>query len=874
MTIPTPLLGSSETPSESYQEFLNLSQKFLGVEHSTLQSGMFGYMTASMSKAASDAAIQRDILYGEHFLNTAETRGAISNFAMLYDYNVSQAIPSFCQVLIGIPLEELKTSIGQSVGTFTIPRGQELFLDDVPFVLAGAIDIKVEEGDQVTASYNSRQMLFPRELLFLRTSPINEVTGVGGSRRVEYVEAHAHQARIHIREFQLTDTGFDRRLEFEVNAPAGEQISTFKVFYAPPSDSIGREIPSFFNNTTEPDEREYCFYFAEPSKLTVYFSRVPGSFAPAFNSRIRIEYTTTRGLAGNIEFLGLPGMTITGEDGRKIIPLTRMLFPNASGGKDAESLRNVKEGIIRRNLSRDSVINEIDLNNYLDDIIQRDVVGDSFIEFIRSRDDVILRLYHSFLLMLDSNNLVIPSNTADLTLDIIDVQEKNFRLEVGDFIVYDANSKKFRLLADDEFPETYLNNVNQFIYCIPELIQIYQFPFSRAVAYRTSVNTTVGLKLERGDYATQDNFSSSFMTVYRSAALSKQYVIETLIISNVENDILSDAIRVVGIIKNPRDNDNVIGYFRPQIEPGTNLLRARLTTDDTFTETDPNEIKIVGGLFPDEMSAVNHSLVRQNPDNYKPDGNILQSLPSYCNIEYRIYYDTGSGNSDYRTIKEEDRTFQFVRSLETTEPLSIYKALTDVSDLQLEISPEGVFTLKNVPLVGAQYFLGNRTGLEYIRINTSYLEALEEVLPRLVNNTAISLKLMNTYGPSTLFTGSRVNISIKLEVSTKGTGVIEGLKERIIQAVNTFLINVNKTTTKRFSYSNLATYLEQQFFEIAYTRLVSINGSQNQVIQLTSFSQLEEQQNEQVPEFLCCNLRRDQTSQGALLVPDVDIKFV
>ena len=834
------------------EALLDLADTYLEPgSYSTLKSGFLGYMTGGMARIAAEGVHHRNVLYNENFLNTASLPRSIYNYAKIHDYPVAMATPSSCRVLVGFYLDEIKAALGAETGTLTLPRGQAIYLGTTPFVLAGSVTLAIMERGRVAAEYDLSQMDFAdiNQAEYVRTYVTPQVVDTAGSvRTVVYLEVRIHQATPMVNEFKVVSASSLETSFYRVQVPEGEQLAKFRVLYKRPGSSVFEELPAYFNETVTPDEPEYCFYsFTTGNELEIYFSPLPGSFRPAYNSALRVEYLTTTGVAGNFDFTGVPAMVVNGQT---LTTLVEMVTQPA-GGYNAETLMEVKRGILRKILERRNIIIESDLQNYLTGAVDRTQVNNSTMTFIKRRDDIQTRLFAAYLMVRDASNRVVPTNTASLDFEVADLAERGWSLPAGTLIVYDRKNSMYRLVAPGEYPDKMAADPNSFVYCVPFLMQFRTQPFPRLVYYRNQIALDAALSSLPGEMVSADSFIANSVTVRRNSAFENSYQIDLSISSNLAADAMASKCLVRVRFLDTKGNS--LGYAEATHLDGTNVFRATVQTDDTF----------------DESSQMLFRNIWTDADTLAPS----TPLPEDLRLKFELYYDSADPRTDVSHVIRGDRVFQLTNVYQTVDPVNLYKSLERVMSSGMYVTTEGTFHCDGVPLVGASFFLNPRIGQEAMGVVEKYHSAIFDIFDLLHNNTSVDVKLYNTYGPSKLYNLDRINISIALEVRSRNRAT-EELRQKVISAVASFVQTCNENDGGRFSISNMTTYIENTIPDVAFVRFVSLNGVAAQNAEMIYNSSMLVQDNRRVPEFINVATTIRSTLDADPYVPDVQVTFI
>ena len=833
---------------------LDLADTFLEPgSYSTLKSGFLGYLTASMARVAAEGAYHRNVLYRENFLNTASLPASIYNYAKIYDYPVSLATASSCRAIVGFYLDELRAAFGSETGSITLPRGQQVLLGSTPFVLEGAMRITVFDGGRVGAELVDGEIDFPRPNgeMYVRTYVSPQVVDAAGTTRtVVYAEVYLRQAVARMTEFQVLSSSALETVFYKAVLTTDEQLAAFRVLYKPAGATAFTELPAYFNETVTPTETEYCFYsFSDSGVIEVYFSALPGSFRPAYNSILRIEFLTTQGVAGNFTFTGIPTASISG---MSLTPLVELVTQPA-GGHNAETLKEVKLGILRKILERNNIIIEKDLENYLQSAVDRTQVNNSRLTFIKRRDDLQTRLFAAFLMINDSADRIVPTNTASLDLEVSDLSARGWSLRPGTLVVYDRLASSYRLIVPGEYPDEMATDPNSFVYCIPFLMEFRTAPFPRLVYYRNHADIDAALSALPGEVLVADSFLANSITVRRASAFEDTYQIDLALSSSLSNDALRA--KCLLRIRFIAEDGTQLGYTEAVHVDGTNVFRAQVRTGDEFDVASRM-------LFIDSIrSDADDSLIATAP------------LPERIFMKAELYYDSLNPSTSVKHVVRGGHIYQLVHSFQTTEVVSLYQSLERVMYGNMYVTQAGTFHCDGVPLIGASFFLNPRIGSEVLGVIERYHSAILDAFDLLHNNTSVDVKLYDTYGPSRLFNIDRPNISIALEVRPRGRAS-EELRQSIIALTADFVRVCNDEIPPRFSISNLTTHLETELPDIAFVRFIALNGVAAQNVEQMATQSSIDRDNRRVPEFLnVTTILRSGIDQDPY-VPDVQVTFI
>lgn len=184
-------------------------------------------------------------------------------------------------------------------------------------------------------------------------------------------------------------------------------------------------VPVYEGLSTTIEKYPYFYYtYLDSNTIRIKFDR--NSYMPRINCDVAINLQTTRGAGGNFTFNPetFPGYAFESEKygysniGCEIRPITG----ESEYGTDKKTVTQLKRLIPKEALSRGSITNLADLENYFN-MINSEL---SNLFFYKKRDNALERLYYTFMVMRDSYNNVVPTNTIDIY-----VKKDQFQTEPG-----------------------------------------------------------------------------------------------------------------------------------------------------------------------------------------------------------------------------------------------------------------------------------------------------------------------------------------------------------------------------------------------------------------------------------------------------------
>jgi len=846
-----PIAIASESYDLHEQWLSQIGPKYLDMDNiNTLKVGLFGYINEVMARATRDGAYQRNALYDESFLNTASKPSSIYNYAKMYNYSILDATPASMKVNFAIEksnvIDKGELDFNTGVLTFKITKDSEFFLGTFKFMLEHDIIItgrKIEDSDDYafSAKYDITDGESPLSNL---VQPYLKMWIQDG---IIFLLVDIWQVEKSTVTFDVYSEDVSETLYF--NSDFANQIAYFKVLYTL-SNGEKEYLTPFFNNTFVPDESKYCYYsYDNIDNLQVYFSNAPNSFRPQFNSNLTIEMYTTLGSAGNFAYSGDINFTFNDEN-LADIAITVTPSTDSTGGKDRPTLKELKTELISKLLARENLITESDLNNFFNELIRRESVNDSKLLFIRKRDDIIKRMFGSYLLLKDSTGLLVPTNTIDLKLIEIDGQEDTYVIPTGSTIVFDTTTEVYRLLGRTEDISTFEAEGNH-IYVTPFLLEVRNDPFPRVAIMNDMVDRRASLEYTSVNSIVNAEFIVNYLDIVRDSMDTEDYqftlnLSTTLkteaVVGTPELDYNDRELEIKSILK----KDGILyGYFDLILNNEESLeYIGTLTTNNTYDDQnriclidcvkDINTGELIHECWVDENISVDIGILYNGIDDTTKFGdfNKIPNIEDYC----------------VATI------------LSTESNINLYLSMNSIIESNLTIKDEGdgYDMIKSIPVVGHHYFINyeNYIGL-YSLLNTySYLLMLN--FNRLENNTSFDIKFFNTFGNSTHYTSKTTNTSITLNIKLF-TSFNKQLDLDIKNFIIDFVEDVNESSSI-LAISNLLQALENGFEEIKYIEFIDLNGTTEQKV-LNKYPNVENLTKEQlinyVPEYLNITMSKE-----------------
>jgi hypothetical protein len=877
------IIKVNNTTYSIQEKWLETAKKFFEVDDNDelninlLKAGLFGYNNEIMSSEIKNNVYHRNVLYDEHFLNTASIPKSIYNHAKMQNTDVDSAVPSHMRINFGVKKSDItssskftkiksndKTDADSSYefvidNSFVFTLGEYNFMLPFPVQLVFTVN-NINSEYTVTARYLYDQSQFP--FYKVKNPYIKLWEEVVGGVRYIFLDLDIYQVEKETTTVTVTSEDISENLFYDVNYT--DQMAYFNVFYTYNGE---RELlNTYFNNTFTPgDDEKYCYYtFIDDNKLEVSFSALPNSFRPRYNSTLEIEVYTTSGSAGNFSYSGDVRTNYIEDTAMNKIPVFITPITDASGGKDRPTYIEMKQKLLDEYLLRDNLVTEGDLDKYFNQVSSNESINGSQMKFIKKRDDVIKRLWNSYLLLRNTEGNVIPTTTIPkLFINNAELESNNYTIPEGSAVVYDIANDTYFIVWHKLELEDYLDRSKYLIYAIPYLVKVEQNPVLASVYYKTYVQEEAGLSYKYLNPNVPYQFLVNAFEVSRDNMSSEVYTFRLSLVTNLIDTEFDQNVKVRAILRGK--SGETYGYFDLNRTSDTELTYEGYLATEKWNTIVNNKMNIYNSLYTLDSSAVLDNDGLTSVRNALVEGEV--------DIELAIMY-----KNDFTTervgdtIRMPDMEGYATACLMTNDdPIELFSNMSNVIESNVYPSDTG-FTFRSIPLVEYTYFQYNYP-LVYDLMNR-FVGTLRDNVGRLENITSVDVKFFNTYGKSRWYYSDRkwnqetrqydfemvkrVDLDVSLNVYVNN--VVTGETDLAIKKYISDFIEASNDEGI-FPLSNLTRRLEENFEIIRYIVTDTINDLPVQKIESKYTSHLEMTKQEvidYVPEYL--NLRKELTA--------------
>lgn len=855
-----------------------VAPKYFNVDEiNLLQVGLFGYINEVMANSVEDNMYMLQVLSNEIFPNKAVLPNSIYSYAALAKYEDFNAKPASIPFILAIRKEDILKYADDRVNykEIVISRYSKLMIEgEIPFMLD--YDIRII----ARLSNDKKDYILSAQYVFDIRNPISDIktpyikTIVLTEEREEFLflRLDAHQIDRLEKKYMVYSNDIIENLNYEV--PFEGTLADFNVYYREPNSDNYIQLEKYFVDSYKPEEEYFCFFnYTGENIINISFSAHPNYFKPEFNSELLVEIFVTLGSKGNFTYTGdLAEFSFHKNDFKKLSKLTTFtqVLGDSKGGLDKLFVDEIKKNIVKEFSTRGNLITESDLNNYFNSMAKN-----CNIYFVKKRDDLIKRIYSTFLLLRDKEDNIIPTNTIHLRMfdeefdNYVEGSNINtlkagtlFKLEdrEGNIAVKDPN-----IYSESEIIDLDLDPENYFYSC-PFLIKLSKDPFFVSY-YLNSVFDTYILNYSYSNKNALDEFVINGINITRNSITSNDYKLRLTLTTSIDMARLVsfsdgeitdlDSLKLKGFIK---ENKSYTGYINFELVDADKdnlslVFEATLTTND-FINTDgklnltscvykcnPSEEIIFEGFNIGNNEVAIDLAIFFNDYEDKGKDNLTNLVP-------------GMGDYCLTNIYSTDDNVQLFKNLNNIMTSTVLLKATDGDDLYYKI--------KSVPMVRHLYLQQNENMEMLIKLLDEFRGMLSKSLELMENNFNIDMKFYNTYGNSKFFYIGREDelldkLGLTIRFNIKISGEVNTL---LINSIKGFIIDyIERSNNDSINYvyiSNLMRELELNFINITFIEFIGFNeyNSANQIIEnsFTGFENLSKEQiNNFVPEYLNIN---------------------
>ena len=581
-----------------------------GVSSDTLMLGIFGYMREVFSQTIQNTIVMASEFANEGIATKAKFEKNIIAHALGLGITNINAVPAQIEVYLTFIEDEIINALGGGSGDFIFDRDNQIYFDDLEFHPDYDIIIRRVRLSNGEFTYTA---MYDMQGDGIYENPISDITNpyltppivmaVNGTRYLFTSCLLRQVEKTTIYKKVLSDNTISSKT---VNFTFDSQLAGFDVDVSNANGST-HLTPVYEGLSSSGTRYAYVWYtYLDADNIRIKFDR--NSYYPRINTDIEIHLQTTQGERGNFTWSGTDYPSFYFDSERlgytNIFVQVRPINNESMYGMDKKTVDELKEIIPKEALSRGSITNTTDLQNYFNAID----TDSSKMYFYKRRDNCLERLYYSYIVMKDATNNIVPTNTVAIEVDPsaleTDIGSGKLILKRGQILKLSADGNTCTLFDGDPTQEP--DYTDGFYYIIP-----YNFAINLDPMYGMYFLTTMNVNKNLG--FTYINEECQFQYIATYINWNRKYLTETdtyVLTMNVAQNITADNTMITVDADGNITSSNVKAYivfYNDEDEPiryaeGTigNFSRESGTFDFTFKFTSndlidsENHIRIAG----------------------------------------------------------------------------------------------------------------------------------------------------------------------------------------------------------------------------------------------------------------------------------------
>lgn len=835
---------------------LDLEKQYIDETDQTLAMGIYGYLNAIEAKKLQRTVILTSELANETFPSRAKLERNVITHAIMYNIEDINASPSKMRVLLGISNTDIEAYIKNDM--FVIDRECPIYIGDFEFHLEYDIILTKSVLSGNTDIYTARYDIS-------RSNPSSDITNPYLSAPVTLIINGASYIFVSCIISQVSHTSSYTKLVTSnvidnktFNFEFTDQLSYFEVHIIEGDEEV--YLTPIFEGAGVPDGTNYyCRYtYIDENNIRVKFDR--NSYMPGLNAEVEVLIKTTKGKSGDFEYTDDVFINLQSDKyGYKNISVLLKPQSNSENGTNRKSKEELQRLLPKEMLARGAISTTTDLNNYFN-MINTD---ENRIVVQKKIDNQIERTYYAYLVLKDSRNDIIPTNTIDIVIyldQFTSVDNNRYVLRAGSCIELVGNTGN--VIQPEDAKE------GSFLYTNPYTIVINRNHLYSAF-YMMVMDSDPYLLFTYINQDAKVQFISETLHWERKFLTdNNKYHINITTTQNINKDM---GMIVIGFDDegNPilkENNMKVIAVFYKNKSP-YRYKEAKLVSYDNELLSFDWDIELETNDALDENNDIR--IENLGIAGYKEHDYGYMGSTTDVRIYVLAKFDTEYGRYDLDSIVPGLDGYTVCNEYTVTDGLSFYYNYSEI--MGSRVRPIGETTIEGdvVNIETAKYVVASVPvfGYEYSRDEEFVADAINQLNYRkayidnaitILESLGIDFKLFNTYGPSHTYTIDginyldRVNIDLTFRLKLV-TASDTYTKDYIIRDVKKYIEDLNDIESLHIP--NLITQITNTYKNsITYFEFVSINNYGPGVQHLIKDSDIAIHT---VPEFISVNTKKD-----------------
>lgn len=576
------------------------------------QVGIFGYINEIIGNTAEDSFNAINIARREFYPVTAQYKQSLYKMAATQKIDLPLTTPASSKAILIFKEDEIVSNGTYNNGVYTcvIDSSLQIMAGDIPFLLDYPIVIISKREGNKWIHTSHYQIDIENSLSNNPNRYIMNKTIIQSGVRYVLLSVSLKQLSLESMSQLVVKDNIVNTVTMDFRFSGN--LANFEVFYREVTGSTNDiQLKKVLKGGSAPPN-PFCYYeIVDPNIIRLTFKKNV-YFNPAFNSEIILNAYTSLGDAGNFEVFK-DALTCTAKSEKypynnKMI-ITGKINGSSRGGVNAVVDEEFRKLITDAYSTNNTITTSNDLQIYFDKVarINQDAQKTKVL-FRKKRDDALVRLYGAYILLKDTYNNIVPTNTVDLNLWKNDISpagpDSSNRLFIkpGTLFEYEAGvftAKKVSDLTIVDDLNVYDDN-SRFIFSNPFLIALTLDP-NVVGYYLNSINSIKPIEYKYVNDNTLNQFIGSNLKFYRNALIGENFYKISMTISPASE---IDPATIV-TVNSPAEASNVIRAPKNgillNIQYETDGVYANFLYDDATTQKiQVNNIvkkNIVSGVF-------------------------------------------------------------------------------------------------------------------------------------------------------------------------------------------------------------------------------------------------------------------------------------
>lgn len=527
------------------------------------QLGIFGYINEVMANITEDAHHAINIARREFYPVAAEYKQSLFKMATLQKIELPMVKPATTNAILVIPEKEIMDRSTYSNGIYTcvIDNTMKIMADAIPFLLDYPIIIISKKSGNSWIHTSHYDINVSNSLNTTSNKYIVNKTITENGVKYLLLAVTLRQVELTpINDIIIKDSIIDTiTMDFNFTG----DLANFEVFYKENNTSAEIQLKKVLRGGIM-HQSPFCYYELINNNVIRLTFPKNAYFTPAFNSEIRLDVYTSLGENGMFDvFKGSLICTMNSEKYpyNNTMTITGLINGRCSGGRSKITDEEFRRKILDAYATNNTITTSNDLQIYFDSVAADISLNNrNKIQFIKKRDDALIRLFGAYSLLKDAYDNVVPTNTVNIEVkksDLADIDDANVKrvfIKPGSIFEYKPNvdgsvvhntilSKEHKIMDDLDIYE----DNSKFLFTNPFLISINLNP-NVIGYYLNSFNSIIPVDYSYVNDNTLIQFIASTLKIDRNAMAGENFYKFSIFVSPASD---MDPNTIVNIPKDP-----------------------------------------------------------------------------------------------------------------------------------------------------------------------------------------------------------------------------------------------------------------------------------------------------------------------------------